>query len=118
MAQPTLFKFLHPNDYIEGLFYKPFLVNLDRCMGSWNILNDLSNEVCVPNKTEDLNLSVFNTITGTNESRTWTKLISCECKCKFDCRECYWNQKWNSDKCCVSAKIQKSIMHNVFYLES
>ena len=31
--------------------------------------NDLSksNEVCIPNKTEDLNLSVFNMITGINE---------------------------------------------------
>ena len=30
-------------------------------------LNDLSNKVYVPNKTEDLNLSVFNMITGINE---------------------------------------------------
>ena len=31
-----------------------FVVNLDRCVGSCDILNDLSNKVCVPNKTEDL----------------------------------------------------------------
>ena len=31
--------------------------------------NDLPNEVCVPNKTDDLNLSVFNMITGINESK-------------------------------------------------
>ena len=37
-------------------------------------------KVCVPNKTEDLNLSVFNMITGINESKTLTKNISCECK--------------------------------------
>ena len=35
-------------------------------------------------KIEDLNLSVFNTITGINESKTLTKHISCKCKCKFD----------------------------------
>ena len=31
-------------------------------MGPCNTFNDLSNRVCVPNKTEDLNLSVFNMI--------------------------------------------------------
>ena len=44
-------------------------VKLDRCVGSCNTLNDLSNKVCIPNKTEDLNLSVFNIITGINESK-------------------------------------------------
>ena len=33
-------------------------------------LNDLSNKVCVPNKTEDLNLSIFKMITVINESKT------------------------------------------------
>ena len=42
------------------------------------------NKVCVPNKREDLNLTVFNMITGKNESKTLTKHISCKCKCKFD----------------------------------
>ena len=60
---------LHPNVYIEGLHYYPFVANLDRCMGSCNTLDDLSNKVCVPNKTEDLSLSVFNMITGVNESK-------------------------------------------------
>ena len=42
------------------------------------------NKVCVPNKREDLNLTVFNMITGKNELKTLTKHISCKCKCKFD----------------------------------
>ena len=54
------------------------------------ILNDLSNNVCVPNKTEDLNLSVFNIITGINQLKTLTKHISCECK--FNGRKCNSNQ--------------------------
>ena len=37
-------------------------------------------KVCVPKKTEDLNLSVFNIITGINESKTLTKHISYEWK--------------------------------------
>ena len=42
---------------------------------SCNALSDLSNKVCVPNKIEDLNLSVFNIITGINESKTLTKIM-------------------------------------------
>ena len=63
--------------------YYPFAVNLDRCVGSYNILNNLSNRVCVPNKTEDLNLNIFNMIAGINESKTLTK-HTCKCECKFD----------------------------------
>ena len=71
-----------------GLRYYPFVVNLDRRVGSCNTLNHLSNIACVPNKTEDLNLSMFNMITGINESKTLTKHISWERKCKFDGRKC------------------------------
>ena len=60
------------------------MVKFNKCVGSCNTLNDLSNKVCVPNKTEDLDLCVFNIITGINESKTLTKNRSCECKCKFD----------------------------------
>ena len=83
MIQPTLIN-LHPNEYSQELYYYPFAVKLDRCVGSCNTLNNLSNKVCVPSKTEDLNLSVFNMIIGINESKILTKHISCECKCKVE----------------------------------
>ena len=69
---------LHPNEYTQGLHYYPFAVNLDRCVRSCNTLNDLSNNVCVPNKTEDLSISVFNMISKVNKSKTLTKHISCK----------------------------------------
>ena len=75
---------LHRNEYSQEFHYYPFSVKLERCVVSFNTLNDLSNKVCIPNKTEDLNLSVFNMITGINESKTLIKHISCECKCRFD----------------------------------
>ena len=75
------------------------MVKLDRCVGSCINLNDFSNKVCVPNKKEDLNLSIFNMITEINESKTLAKQISCECKCRFDGRKCNSNQWWNNDKC-------------------
>ena len=56
--QPTLIN-LHSNKYSQELHYYPFSVKLDRRVGSCNAFNDLSNKVCVPRKTEDLNLSVL-----------------------------------------------------------
>ena len=86
MTQATLID-LHPNEYSQEFHSYAFAVILDRCVGSCNTLNDLCNKVCVPNKTEDLNLSVFNMITRINESKTLTKHIPCQCKCKFDGRK-------------------------------
>ena len=60
---------------------------------------DVSNKVCLPSKTEDLNLSVLNMITGINESKTFTKHISCESKGKFDGRKFNADQKLNNNKC-------------------
>ena len=67
---------LYPSEYGQELHY--YQIKVDRC---------------VSNKTENLNLSMFNLITGI------TKHISRECKCKFDSRKYNLNQKWNNDKC-------------------
>ena len=83
MTQPTLIN-LHPNEYSQEFYYYPFAVKLGRFFGSCKTLNDSSNKVGVPNKIGDLNLSIFNMITGINELKTLTKQISCKCKCKFD----------------------------------
>ena len=98
MIQPSLDN-LHPNEYSQELHYYPFVVKLDRCVGSCNTLNDLFNKVCVPNKTEDSILSVFDMITGINESKVLTKDISCDCKCRFDGKKRRSDQWWNNDKC-------------------
>ena len=72
MIQLTLLN-LHPNEYSQEIYYCLFAVKLDKCVRCFNALNDLSNKVCVPNKTEDLNLIVFNKITGINKSKSLTK---------------------------------------------
>ena len=68
ITQSTLIN-LHPNEYNQGLCYYPFVDHLGRYDGICNTLDDLSKRVCVPNKTEDLNLSIFNMITGINNRR-------------------------------------------------
>ena len=37
-------------------------------------------------------------ITGIHKSKILTKHLSCECKYKFDGRNCNPNQKWNNEK--------------------
>ena len=97
MIQPALIN-LHPNGYSQDLNYYPFVVKLNRFVGSCNTLNGLPDKVCVTNKTEDLDIHVFNMITEKNESNILTKDISCECKCKFDGRKQNPNLKRNHDK--------------------
>ena len=38
--QPTLIN-LHPNEYSQEFQHYPLSVKLDRCVGSWNTINDL-----------------------------------------------------------------------------
>ena len=99
---PTLTN-LHPHEYTQECYYYPFAVKLDRCVRSYNTMSDLSNKVCVPNKTEDLNISVFNMVRWTNELKILTKHISCKCKCRFDGKnnldgKCNSDQWWSNDK--------------------
>ena len=93
------FNNLHRNEYSQEFHYYPFAVKLGRCVGSIKTLNDLSKKLCIPNKREDLNLSMFSTITEMNKSNILTKHISCECKCRFDGRKCNSDQWWNNDRC-------------------
>ena len=59
VIQPTLIIYCVLVNAVKNFCYYPFLVKLDRYVGSCNSLKYLSNKVCVPNKTEDLNISVF-----------------------------------------------------------
>ena len=65
-----------------------------------NTLNDLSNKLYVPNKTEDLSLSVFSMITGINESKTLTKHIyHVNVNVNLIEKKCNSYQWWNNDIC-------------------
>ena len=94
---PTLIN-LHRNEYNQILHHYPFAVKLDKCAGSCNTLNGVSNRVCVPNKTEDLNIQAFNMISGKNELKILTKDVSCKCKCRFDEKKCN-SAQWYLESC-------------------
>ena len=91
-TQPTMINLHHKKD-TQGLSYYPFAVNLDRCVGSCNPLNDLYNK-----GNKDINLSVFSLITGINDLKTLAKHISCQFKCTFGGRKCSSNQRWKNDQ--------------------
>ena len=105
MIQPTIIN-SYPNVKSSHCDY-PFAVNLDRCVGSFNTFNDLSDGVCVPNKREYLNMLGFNVITEISGSKTLTKQVSSKWKCGIDGRKCNSNQKWNNDKCICECKNPK-----------
>ena len=116
--QPTFH--LHPNEYSQEFHFYSFTFKLGKCLGSCNTLNDLSNKICVTNKTEDLYLNVFNMITGIKESKALAKHISCESKCKFDGRNC--NQinggiMINVDVSVKNVKYVKKIMFGILLHE-
>ena len=67
-------------------------------------------KLCVPSKTEDLNVSVLNIITGINDSKILTSHKLCKCKCKFDGRKCNSNQEWNNDECRYECKNEKKFV--------
>ena len=96
--QSTLIN-LHPNEYGQEFHYYSFMVKLDRCVGSCNNLNDLSNKVCVLNKTEDSSRSLLRMIRVVIKSKTLTKYLSYKCKCKLDGTKYNSYQWWKNDKC-------------------
>ena len=61
MTQP-IFINLVPIKYSQEFHYYSFAIKQDRCVASSNTQDDLSNKACVPHKTEDLNLNIFNMI--------------------------------------------------------
>ena len=63
------------------LKYFPFVISIDKCTGSCNIL---SPKLCVPKKTKDIFAKAFNMITNKNETKAMIEHISCDCKCKFN----------------------------------
>ena len=43
----------------------PFMISLDKCSANCNAAYDLSTKICVPSKTKDINVKLFN--------RYWSK---------------------------------------------
>ena len=94
------------NLILNELHYYPFMVSSNRCNGNCDTLDDPSGRIWIPNKTGDVNLNVFDMITRINKSKTLTKHILYDCKCKFSGSKCNSYRKWVKITVDVSVKIQ------------
>ena len=52
----------------KPVFY-PFSIKISKCSGSCNNINDPYAKIWVPDVIKDLNVKVFNLMSGTNETR-------------------------------------------------
>ena len=78
--------------YEETLFY-PFTVSFDKSGGSCNTIYDPYTRVCVPNKVKNMNVKVFNLMSGVDETKFSVQHESCEYKCVLNGSLCNTNQK-------------------------
>ena len=102
------------NSY-ESSFY-PYRVDINKCSGSCNNLNDWCAKLCAPDVLKDINVKVFNLILRTNEARHIEWNQTCKCKCRLDASVCNNKQRWNNDTCRCERKelIDKVICHKGF----
>ena len=70
------------------LKYYPFMISLDKCSGSCNVL---SPKICVPKETKDVNVKACNMIKNKSKAKTIAKHISCDFKCTFNSTTCNSN---------------------------
>ena len=56
------------------------MISLDKCSRSCNSVDEFSMKICVPSKTKDTNVKVFNMITNKSETKIVIRHISCDCK--------------------------------------
>ena len=78
----------------------PYSIKTSKCSGSCNNINNpLAKLLCCQNRdvVKNLNIKVFNLVSGTNEIRRIDEM--CKCKCRFNSSVCNNNQRWNDDKC-------------------
>ena len=63
----------------ETLFYL-FTAAVNKCGESYKTINDPHAEVCVPKKVKNMNVKIFDLMSGVNETRCLVQYESCEWK--------------------------------------
>ena len=69
-----------------------FSIKTSNCSGSCNNINNPLAKLCVPDIVKNLNIKVFNIVSGTNETRRRESHETCKCECRFNSSVC------NNDK--------------------
>ena len=82
----------------EALFY-PYNVQVNKCSGSCNTLDNPMAKLCVPNVSKGVNMQVHSFLMRLNETRNVLWHESCKCVCKLNSSICNNKQIWNSETC-------------------
>ena len=53
----------------DDLAFYPYSVKTSKCSGSYNNINNSLAKLCLPDVVKNLNVKVFNLVSGTNEIR-------------------------------------------------
>ena len=64
------------------IFY-PFSIEIDRCSGNCNSINDPYARICIPDVVKNINVKVFNLMSLTNETRSIKSHETCKCICRL-----------------------------------
>ena len=99
----------------EALFYA-FSIEVNKCSGSCNSINDPYAILCVPDVVKNINVKVFNLMSRINETRHINWHETCKCICRLSASVCNNRQRWNEDKCRCECKelIYKGICDKEF----
>ena len=92
-------KILDVNEGVGEVLFYPYNVQVSKCSGSCNTLDNLMAKLCVLNVIKGVNMQVYNFLTMLNETRNVLWHESCKCVCKLNSSICNNKQIWNSDTC-------------------
>ena len=79
-------------------------VFVNKYSGSCNYINDSYAKLCVPDVVKNINIKIFNLMSGINETRHVSWHETCTCKCRLDASVFNNKQRWNYDKCRCECK--------------
>ena len=92
-------KILNVNEGIgEALFY-PYNVQVNKCSGSCDTLDNPMSKICVPKIIKNVNIKFYNFLMRLNETCNVLWRESCKCMCILNSSVCNSKQIWNSDTC-------------------
>ena len=82
----------------------PFSIKTSKYSGSCNNINNPCAKLCVSAIVKNLNVKVFNLVSGTNETRRLEWHETFKCKSRFNSSVCNNKQRWDDDKCRCECK--------------
>ena len=83
----------------------PFSIKTSKWSGSCNDINNPLAKLSVPDVVKNLNVKVFNLVSGINETRLIEWHETCKCKRKFEHSVYNNKQRWNDHKCKCECKL-------------